>query len=408
MNVGELFITLGLKGGDKTSKELKGVGKTLGDVSTNALAVKAAIVGVIYGLERIMSSSMQTGAGLQQFSALTGLSTKQLQQWQYAARQVGVGADEVTSNFKSVQSVMAKAVLGEGKPKGMSQLEQMTGFDIKKSNDTFYVMGKLQEMVLKMRKQGVGAGIIEDITKSFGVSEGMIAAFARGAFNKKTLGAAPTYTNDEIKKLSEVSVAWNNIAEKFKMAMGKLTAKEGMPIMGQIDKASMSLVDLIANMAKLADQLQIFIAIGKVFEGWSYIFKEISDSVKSVTDFSKTMINGKPEEKKAALSGAWDWMKEQKAGLDEMVASTLEAAGMSEKWTRVETKFPAPKVNLNKMMDVTAPPITAPLRSANNQNILVNQNLNFNHDGTDPRKVMDSHNKAAKETFRQFPQGRAN
>ena len=91
-----------------------------------------------------------------------------------------------------------------------------------------------------------------------------------------------------------------------------------------------------------------------------------------------------------------------------MSASMLEAVGVPESVTRQEIKFPAPKVNLNKMMDVTAPPVTAPLRSGTNQSILVNQNLNFNHEGTDPRKVMDTHKKATSEAYRQFPQGRAN
>ena len=42
----------------------KGIKGTLGEIKTEGLAAKAAILGMVYGLERLMMNSAQTGQNL--------------------------------------------------------------------------------------------------------------------------------------------------------------------------------------------------------------------------------------------------------------------------------------------------------------------------------------------------------
>jgi len=165
MTIAELFVNLGVKGADSAGKALGGVKGGLGEVKSMSLEAKAALVGVIYGLERMMSNSAQLGTSLTNFNALTGISAQQLQQWQYAARQAGVAGEEMTGSMKAVQSTMANMLMGKGAPEGMAMLANKVGFDPARARDTAYVLGQLQKFAQSV-PQDVGNAMI----KSFGVS----------------------------------------------------------------------------------------------------------------------------------------------------------------------------------------------------------------------------------------------
>jgi len=119
MEIAELFVRLGVKGASETKTALTSTKNTLGEVSTSALAAKAAIVATIYAVERLMSTSANAGNGLQQFSDLTGLSAEQLQRYQFAARQAGATNENLTSSIKGVQSAITNMLLGKGQPEAL-------------------------------------------------------------------------------------------------------------------------------------------------------------------------------------------------------------------------------------------------------------------------------------------------
>ena len=139
MKIGELFIDLGVKGKDVTGKAIRSIHDGLQGVADTSLSTKAAIVGVVFGIERMMSFSSKMGAGLKEFSLLTGLSTRELQKWQYAGRKVNVSNEEVESSFKSIQQAMGDMLIGKGAPEGMALLADAVGFDENKAKDTLFL-----------------------------------------------------------------------------------------------------------------------------------------------------------------------------------------------------------------------------------------------------------------------------
>lgn len=360
MTIAELFVNLGVKGDGAAQKALGGIKGTLGEVSTGALAAKAGILAVMYGMQQMMSSSANAGNNLKQFSTFTGLSAETLQRWQYAAQQVGVANDEITGSIKNVQGAMTNMLLGKGKPEGMAMVANKVGFDMSKARDTFYVMEQLQKFA-KVVPPDVGNNML----KSFGLSEGTINAMRRQAFDAKTLRQAPIYKDNETNQLQKVDVAWENLGQKIKMAMGHLTASKGLNIVGEISKLTDKVLKLVEAFMVLAEKIKLFQQLGKVFEGWNSILKGLTD-----------VASGKVTAKDIA-TGAFEGLK----GAGMSAYESLTGSG----------ETPA------------APPVggkTAPTTQIQNNNI--KQDLHFQHDGKDHQKTGHSVKKAVQDSYRQM------
>lgn len=364
MNIGELFVNLGIKGNEKTIGAITSTRKGMGELASTSLEAKAAIVGAVYALERLMSGSAQAGTNLSNFNALTGLSAKELQQWQYAARQAGVSGDELTGSVKAVQQSMTNMLLGKGAPEGMGMLAKTVGFDEKRARDTFYVMQKLQEFSKK-----VGPDMANSVMKSFGLNEGVIAAMRKGVFNEKNFAKAPIYSGNQVEQLNKVDVAWKNLGAKIEMAFGKFTAKHGMQIVSDLSKMTDQVFRLIDAFTRLAEKLKVFEVIGTAVDGLAKIMQLMNgDSMEQVN-------KGDDLKKHHFGDNTW-WMN----GINKM-----------------EEKF------LDFKSGTTTPgaPTNAPAPSKQ-QNININQNLHFQHDGKDAKKTGDSVHKAVRDSYRQM------
>lgn len=69
------------------------------EIKGTSLGTKAAIAGAAFAVERMTRFSTQMGASYKEFARYTGLSTKMLQQWQYAGRKANVSNEEVENSF---------------------------------------------------------------------------------------------------------------------------------------------------------------------------------------------------------------------------------------------------------------------------------------------------------------------
>ncbi len=361
LKVGELFLNLGIKGADKTLGAVSAGVKGMGELKSMSLGAKAAIAGAIYMLQDLMSDSAKMGAGLSNFTALTGMSAQSLQQWQYAARQAGVSGEELTGSLKSVQNAMTNMLLGKGAPEGMAMLANKVGFDPAKARDTLYVMQQLQKFAQQV-PQDVGNNML----KSFGLSEGTIAAMRKNAFRPEVFAKAPRFSDKEIGALSKVDAAWANLGQKVQMAFGHMTAKDGLRIVNEISKMTTEVLKLVDAMVKLADRMKIFQIIGKSFEGLAMITRGLTSLTGDLgTEKGREKLGGDAKEFLTSIPGV------------------LGVIGQDLK----DAILPSAPANL-------APP--------KEQNIEVNQTLQFLHDGKDSKKTSSSVNKAVKDAFRQL------
>lgn len=258
MKIAELFVSLGVKGSESAGKAIQGTTDGLKGILSSGLAAKAMIAGVVYGLERMMSASAQAGTSLVNASAFTGISARSLQQWQYAARQAGMSAEEMNGNITAVQASMTKMRMTGQAPAGVVSMANMVGFDPKKAEDTLYVLSKIQEFVQKVHDPGAG----NELAASFGVSQAYLAAGRRNIFTDANFNRAPTYSEGEVKSLDKTNIAMLNLEQKVGMIIGRLTAAHGGQLINDLSNIATSVGKLADALSRLSEQLQVFKALG--------------------------------------------------------------------------------------------------------------------------------------------------
>lgn len=260
MTIAEFFVSLGIKGSEKTVGALKEVKGAMGDLKALSFEAKAAIAGVVYGLQHLMSQSAQTGTNLVNFSAYTGLSTKDLQQWGYAANQAGLDADEMAGAVKTLQQKMNDVRAGKA-PEGFAIFANSVGLDMRRLDDTFYVMDQLTNKFSKL--QGIPEFLRNSTMKGLGLSEGMIAAGKRGMFTPDKLAKAPYYGEGEIKALDNVNIAWKNLGTTIERSLGHFTAANGMDIVKVLRDVATVTIEIATNIAQLSKEFKSFGVIAK-------------------------------------------------------------------------------------------------------------------------------------------------
>lgn len=283
MIIAELFVNLGIKGAEKTIGALSGIEKGLKGVGGTSLEAKAAIVGAMYALERLFAKSGQAGTDLTNFNALLGGSAKTLQQYQYAARQVGVSNQETENSFKTLSSSMTKLRMGEGAPKGYAQVAMLTGGITSADVDRYMqnpdlLLQKLQLYAQKEKR----LGIRNEALKSFGLSDNMIAALSRNAFNPRALQRAPTYSDNEIKQLDKANIAWSNLGTKIEMAIGHLNAAHGGQLVKDITDLTDKVLSLTTAFLKLAEATHFFEWLNKSVQGLTMLIDALTSSVNNL------------------------------------------------------------------------------------------------------------------------------
>lgn len=378
MNVGEFFISLGIKGSGKTVGALNSVKTGLGDVKSMSLEAKAAIIAAVYGFEQLMKSSSQAGTNLENFNALTGISAQTLQQYQYAARQVGVSNDEMRGSFVSVQNVMTNMRLGKGAPEGLGMLQRKVGFDASKAlKDTEYVMKKLQEYANSEKEVSMRNSVL----KSFGLSDTVIAGMARNAFRPEVMAKAPRYNDQEVKQLDRVNAAWSNLGNKMQMAIGHFNALHGGQLVNDISKIADKVLVLVEAFMRLAEALHVFEGIGKVVDVLAMITGAGASGVKAIT-------------------GAYEHPEQRKPLLDRSLqgAGQLLTSGSNKVLDFFKNQMtPQNPVSLGAMPGKSS--AVAPNSTQNNN---VNQTFHFQTDGSDHKQVGDAAQKGITNAYLQL------
>ena len=289
MKIGELFVELGATGGDQLQKILKGINSGMKEIKGTSLGTKAAIAGAAFAVERMTRFSTQMGASYKEFARYTGLSTKMLQQWQYAGRKANVSNEEVENSFLNVSRAMGDMLIGKGAPEGLAVLSDTVGFDPKKAKDTLYVMNKLQEFAGKFTGN---EALKNKIIESFGIgSTAMISALKDNAFSRKKMASAPVFSEGEINKLAKMNAKMNEFYNNLKLSMGKLVVEFMPEIINMMDKVSRGVKDIVFGFDSSSDAAKgfkiilegVWDLIKVIGEGWTNIFSGVS-KVKDMFD----------------------------------------------------------------------------------------------------------------------------
>lgn len=281
MTIAELFVNLGVKGSDVSVRAISSVKSGLEEATSSGLALKAAILAALYGLEKFTGMAGERGMELEKFSNFTGLSTDKLQKWQYAMKMSGVEAKDVEGSIKGLQSSMLKMSIGEGAPKGMQRLSEVLkgGLDKNKWTDAFYMMDKLREYSRKEKN----VALRNETMSSFGLSESMTQGMATGKIDPNKVSASKILGHGDIDQLSRVNTAWLEFHHTLELFGQQFIAKHGLSAVKDISKVTDQVLKLVSAFASLAEKLRVFEVISTVFEGWNNIFSWVNAGVDKVS-----------------------------------------------------------------------------------------------------------------------------
>lgn len=388
MDVGSLFINLGVKGTDKTVGALTGVKKGLGEAKSMALETKVAIVAAIYALERLFSTSSQKGQSLENLSTLLGVSTKTLQQYEYAARQVGISNEAMDATFVGLQKSMTDVYTGKGLPEGLSQIQNLVGGFSQADIEAY--MKNPEKLLLKLQEYAQkeqNVGLRNRNLRSF-VSDDIIAGFNRNAFTPEKLKAAPLYSAGETRQLAQNEAAIANIKKDIEMWAGHFNAKNGKELIENIGGIVKEVFKLVDAFGELAKKLELMKWFGKAIEGWAIILRGISGTVGKVGESldKGTLIEDTKKGIEETFTGA---MQGAKDIVDYVGSSLTEESDSRLRGTYKEPGKPNP---IAPPMPATSNTTVAPVN-----NTTVNQTNVFSHDGKDLPKTSKDLKKAVKE-----------
>ena len=264
MTIAQLFVELGVIGTTKTTQALKSVRDDLTDVSMQGLAAKAAVLGVVYALEQMVTSGLKAGANLTMFSRFTGMDPIWLQKWQELMRGVGVSAEDTESSIEGLQKVMGEMSAGQGAPKGLQAIYlamQQMGRPIDMARfqkDMKYAMSVLRDYATHSADSDVMKNMW--LGSIFG-SKSFIAGIKSVKDSLDSIRPSRILDAKELATLNKGSVAWSDFLRDFDMLKEHLSARYAISFISNLDEAVQEIQSLADAFEKLNPFLKTFLLV---------------------------------------------------------------------------------------------------------------------------------------------------
>lgn len=264
MNVGDFFVTLGVKGADQTAAALSKTNNGLKTIYSSSLAAKAAVLGAIYGIERMTSDVGSMGAGLSQFNEKTGLSILRLQQLQKAARNAGVDAKGLGNEVSGLQDKFVSMGF-EGFTNTLATISRSVGgIDVAKARqDTFYLLEKLRQFI-----QVTPPDRAKYFTKDL-ISDDLFVTLRRAKTPIDQLKGNFLSAN-ESKAAERFKINLQNFYDNFEKQIARTVIKHP-GIVSDVQKLSLSMLKLVDALVGLADKVYIFDGLSNLINSLSMI-----------------------------------------------------------------------------------------------------------------------------------------
>ena len=277
MQIGELFINIGLEGADSAKTAFNDIRKGLNETASAALKVTATLTGALYAFREFTKQSTEAGLGLVKFNNYTGLSEDSLQRWQQLGIASGVAAERMTSDITELQEKMTQMILSGGNPATIEALANTVGFDVNKARDTNYVLAKVREYALKTKDI---PDIANKVLQPF-VSRDLIQAFRTSTFDlQKDFDPRRAYTSGQAQQLAQMEIGWNKMMDRIQHEIGRFQLRFGPNVLKQLTTETIpALIEFFNSLATLLQRMQALHGLQSVIKGWSQLFKLGSEAI---------------------------------------------------------------------------------------------------------------------------------
>lgn len=394
-NISELFISLGIKGSEKTLNVLSNVKVGLGNIIDTSLAAKAAILAAVYALEQLTTGAAQDGLELQNLSTYIEVGTKSLQQWRNAALQAGISNKEFDQSAKSIHDrIKDFEGFNHVLPDGSYVFAEETHFDFGKKFKVDDILPKLLEFA---RNKKYSRSQIEKILEQWGLTPNEISQAILGKFSGANLKNGDILSGKEINKLSNVSIEWGLLENKVKMFIRHLTAKDGEEAVKNLSKMADALFRIANDLERISTKLGVFKLIGTMFHGWDMILGTAADALEGKRDKKNQLENLllPSDEENRQLFNDIRKSYQLESGFQKIISMNPIQDFFTQTGKNLLSGFHEFKSDASNFSLFNNNPTPSRFNLQDNpNNININQHLTFQNPGTDATKVMDIHSKS--------------
>jgi hypothetical protein len=221
VKIADLYLKLGLSGGNDVSKGLTKISGSLQELFSMSIKTKLTLAGIAAGLTGAAFSAGKTGATLSAFKNTFDLSTDTLQRWQQGAEAFGVSGDEMIGTIGGIQNALADAMTHGG----VSEVFTKLAIDPRKFRDAYSVIEELRKRI-----QGGQIDVMRLFSSGL-ISQNVFQMLRQIGDPTQSKLVRPLLTEKDIKAAQAVSVSFTRFQENLKRSMDKFIVDNSKTIM---------------------------------------------------------------------------------------------------------------------------------------------------------------------------------
>lgn len=271
---------LGIKLPDGISKFTGGLGKIPAATAAAVTGIAAVVAVVIQLTKKLIDVTKETAAAakeLQALSSQTGISTRDLQAFQYAEDFIGVSSDQLADSLKDLTTKMADAANGNEETAAKFDQLGVSIYDaqgnLRSSYDVFLdVIDGLGEMSNQAERDALAMSLINESAQKLNPlieqGSGSLKKYAAEAENVGYI-----LSNDQLKALTAVDDAMNRL-RLSQEAVTKQISAEFAPYMSDALNETRKLIE---NIGKALVDSGAVDAIGSILDSVVSILEPLSE-----------------------------------------------------------------------------------------------------------------------------------
>lgn len=271
---------LGIKLPDGISKFTGGLGKIPAATAAAVTGIAAVVAVVIQLTKKLMDVTKETAAAakeLQALSSQTGISTRDLQAFQYAEDFIGVSSDQLADSLKDLTTKMADAANGNEETAAKFDQLGVSIYDaqgnLRSSYDVFLdVIDGLGEMGNQAERDALAMSLINESAQKLNPlieqGSGSLKKYAAEAENVGYI-----LSNDQLKALTAVDDAMNRL-RLSQEAVTKQISAEFAPYMSDALNETRKLIE---NIGKALVDSGAVDAVGSILDSVVSILEPLSE-----------------------------------------------------------------------------------------------------------------------------------
>lgn len=286
---------LGIKLPDGISKFTGGLGKIPASTAAAAAGI-AAVVAIVIKLEKkLMDVTKETAAAAKELEALslqTGVSTTDLQAFQYAEDFIGVSSDQLADSLKDLTTKMSDAANGNEETAAKFDQLGVSIYDaqdnLRSSYDVFLdVIDGLGEMSNQAERDALAMGLINESAQKLNPlieqGSGSLKKYAAEAENVGYI-----LSNDQLKALTAVDEAQNRLL-KSQEAVSKQISAEYAPYMSDALNETRELIEKVGTALIDSGAVEAF---GSILDSAVSLLEPLGDLTADILPPLGTLLQG--------------------------------------------------------------------------------------------------------------------